>query len=109
MNRSATAVALGLPHEARRADHAQEAQLPLEVIAEVVAAVVVADGQPHGDPRIEAAEVLPHALPERLQRLEAVAPLGGVEADALAGAVIDGDEDVGQALAGGDGRGHVVG
>ena len=58
-------------------------------------------------PSLEAAEVLPHALAERLQRLEAVARLGGVQADALARAVVDGDEDVDLALAGGDGRGHV--
>ena len=44
------AVPLRLPHEARRAGHAQEPQLPLEVVAEVVAAVVVADGQPLGRP-----------------------------------------------------------
>src|SRR4051794_37293534 len=64
-----TAVALGLPHEARRADHPQESQLPLEVVAEVVAPMVVADGQPTGDPGPERAEVLPHPLTQRLQRL----------------------------------------
>src|SRR5947209_11383776 len=53
------AVALGLPHEARRAGHAEELQLPLEVVAEVVAPVVVADGQALGRLRLESAEVLP--------------------------------------------------
>ena len=48
-----------------------------------------------------------HALPQRLQGLEAVAALGGVQADALARAVIDGHEDVGRPLAGGDGGRHV--
>src|SRR5437763_890292 len=45
---------------------------------EVPAPVIVADGQPTGDPGPEAAEVLPHLLPQRLQGLEVVAPLGGV-------------------------------
>src|SRR5947209_13255198 len=57
------AVALRLPHEARRAGHAEKPQLPLEVIAEVVAPVVVPDGQPLGGLGPEPAEVLPQALP----------------------------------------------
>src|SRR4051812_26952613 len=65
-----TPVALRLPHEARRAGHAQEPQLPLEVVAEVVAAMVVADGQALGRLGLEPAEVLPDALPQRLQGLE---------------------------------------
>src|SRR3712207_8667233 len=48
-----------------------------------------------------------HALPDRLKRLEAVAGGGGMAADALAGAVVDGDEDPGPALGRGDGLGHV--
>src|SRR3712207_927666 len=43
----------------------------------------------------------------KLERLEAVAGGGGVAADALAGAVVDGDEDPGPALGEGDGLGHV--
>src|SRR3954447_16475026 len=50
-------VALRLPHEARRAGHTQKRQLPLEVVAEVVAAVVVADRQALSGPRLEPAEV----------------------------------------------------
>ena len=49
------AIALGLPHEARRAGHPQECQLPLEVMAHVGAAVIVADRWPGGDPLIRAA------------------------------------------------------
>ena len=71
------------------------------------AAMIVADGQPCGDPLVEAAELLAHALAERLQRLEAVAREGGVDADALAGAVIDGHEHTDLAFLGGDGGGHV--
>jgi hypothetical protein len=39
------AMALRLPHETRGAGHPQEGQLLLEIIADVGAAVVVADGQ----------------------------------------------------------------
>src|SRR4051794_38688119 len=60
-----SSVALGLAHEARRTGHAEELQLPLEVVAEVVAAVVMADRQATGDLRLERAEVLPDALPQR--------------------------------------------
>ena len=42
------AIALGLPHEARRAGHPQECQLPLEVMAHVGATVIVADRWPGG-------------------------------------------------------------
>src|SRR5262249_27292195 len=101
------AVALRLPDEARRAGHAEERQLLLKVVTHGGTAVVVADGQPGGDPLVEAAEVLAHALAERLQRLEAVARFRGMQADALPGAVIDGDEDVDLALLGGHGRGRV--
>jgi hypothetical protein len=55
----------------------------------------------------EAAELLPDTLADRLQRLEAVARLRGVDADALAGAVIDGHEDTDLAFLGGDGGGHI--
>src|ERR1700761_2381391 len=60
------AVALRLPHEARRAGHAEELQLPPEVVAHVRTAVVVADRQPLGGLGPEAAEALPDALPQRL-------------------------------------------
>src|SRR4051812_11544793 len=97
------AVSFRLSDEAGRAGHPQEGQLGLEVVAHVGAAVVVADRQPGGDALLEAAEVLADALTERLQRLEAVARLGGVQADALSGTVIHRDEDA--ALAFLDGHG----
>jgi hypothetical protein len=52
-------------------------------------------------------KVLPHPLAERLRGLEAVAALGGVQADAFAGAMVHGDEDVALAFAGGDGGRYV--
>jgi hypothetical protein len=54
----------------------------------------------------KAAEVLPHALPKRLERLEAVGVAAGVNAHALGRAVIDGDEHGSLTLAGHD-RGQV--
>ena len=45
------------------------------------------------DAGLEGTEVLPDALPDRLQRLKSGRPLGRVDADALGGGVVDGDED----------------
>jgi hypothetical protein len=59
------------------------------------------------DPALEAAEVFPHALAERLQSLEPVARPRGVDADALAIAMIDGREHTDLAFLSGDSRGHV--
>src|SRR5262249_59442046 len=69
--------------------------------------MIVASGQPCGDPLVEAAEVLAHALAERLQRLEAVAREGGVDADALAGAMVHRHEDTDLTVLGGHRGGHV--
>src|SRR5438067_1297827 len=69
--------------------------------------MVVTDRQPRRDPAVEAAEVLADALADRLRRLEAVARLRGVDADALRRAVIDGDEDAYLALVDDHGRRHV--
>src|SRR5258708_28381003 len=48
----------------------------------------------------EAAEVVPHALTDRFQRLEPGCPRMGVDADAFSGAMIDRDEHRRRALAG---------
>ena len=81
---------------------AEEAQLALEVVAHVLAAVVVAQRKPRGDARPVAAEVFPQPLAQRLQRFEARAGARRVDADALLCAVVDGDEDGSVALAGGE-------
>jgi hypothetical protein len=70
--------------------------------------VIMADGRPRRDPLAEAAEVLADALADRLQRLEPVARLRGVDADAFRRTVIDGDEDVDLALPSRHGRRHVA-
>jgi hypothetical protein len=55
--------------------------------------VVVADGEAAGGVLLDAAEALGDALPDRLQRLVPGAVQGGVDADALGRAMVDGDED----------------
>ena len=53
------------------------------MVAEVLAAVVVAQAEPGGDARPVAAVVRPQPLAERLARLEARAGASRVDADAL--------------------------
>ena len=65
------AVAFGLPHEARRAFDAEEGDLLLEIVSEVVGAVVVPQSQPARDAVADALEAFAHALADRLQGLEA--------------------------------------
>ena len=67
----------------------------------------MAQGEPLGRALLDAAEVAQHALAHRLERLEAVAGARGMAADALAGAMVDGNECPGAALAQGHGLGHV--
>ena len=66
--------------------------------------VIVADRETTGDGLGEPAEVLPHTLADRFQRLEAGGSCIGMNADAFGGAVIDGDEHGRLALAGDRGR-----
>src|SRR5918998_4726412 len=68
--------------------------------------MVMPDGEALSDVPGEATEVAPHALPDRLQRLEAVRVPGGMDADAVDRAVVDGDEHRRLTLAG-DGRGRI--
>ena len=95
MKRSATPLPSGWRCEGGRALDAEEGDLVLEVAGHVVRAVVVPEGETLGCVLFDAAEVAQHALAHRLECLEAVAGAGGMVADALAGAVIDGDEDPG--------------
>src|SRR5215207_2962776 len=87
-----TAIAFWCPHEGGRTLDAEEGQFFLEMIGHVLRAVVVAHGQTAGDCLGEPAEVLPYALADRLQRLEAGGPCMRMNADAFGGAVIDRDE-----------------
>src|SRR5205085_5632668 len=94
------AVALGLAHEGRRALDAEEADLTLEVVADVLTPVVVAEPEAGSDALGEGAEALAHRLPDRLERLEPVGAAAGVRADALGRAVVDRHEHGRPALAG---------
>src|SRR5512144_720676 len=88
------AVALGLAHEGRRGLDAEEGDLALEVVGHIVRSVVVPEHEAGGHVLADGAEVPAHTLADWLQGLEAVGALVGVDADAFAVAVIDGDEDV---------------
>ena len=55
--------------------------------------MVMPQGQAQGGLRCEGAKLLPHSLSEWFQGLEASAAWGGMNADALQGAVIHGKED----------------
>src|SRR4051812_44332878 len=67
----------------------------------------MAEGETFGRVSLDAAKVAQDALAHRLECLEAVAGASGMAADALAGAVVDGDEHPGPAVFEGDGLGHV--
>jgi hypothetical protein len=92
------AVALRLPDEGRAGCHAQEAQFTLEVVAHILAAVIVTDSEHLGDPSRVATEMHPQPLTQRLQGFESGAASGGMDADTFGGVMVDGDEDGGGAL-----------
>src|SRR4051812_35323981 len=101
------AVALGLADEGGRALDAEEGDLVLEVARHIVGAVVMAEGETFGRVLLDGTKVAQDALAHRLECLEAVAGARGMAADALAGAVVDGNEHPGPALLGSHGFGHV--
>src|SRR4051812_1900776 len=77
------AIPLGGPHEGGRTLDAQEGELLLEGVGHVLAPVIVPDGETAPDLFGESAEAATYALPDRLERLEAGGPTGGVDAHAL--------------------------
>src|SRR5436853_473878 len=81
--------------------------LVLEVVGHVLTAVVVSQLEALDHARLEAAEVLAHALTYGLERLEAIRTLGGVDADTLRGAMIDSDKDGDLTISHGCYRGQV--
>src|SRR5512132_474458 len=84
MKRSATPLPSGSRTKGRRGVDAEEGDLVLEVVGHVVWAMVMPEFEPDSDVLADGAEVLAHALPDRLQGLEAVGALVGVDADAFA-------------------------
>ena len=101
------------PSRSRRGRVIPEARLPgsgdllLKVVRHVLAAVVMADAEAAGRVLLDATETLGDTLPDRLERLVAGAVQGGVDADALRRAVIDGDEHRDLAVLEGERGGHV--
>src|SRR4051794_3253462 len=77
------AVPLRGPHEGRRTLDAEEGKFLLEGVGHVLAPVIVPHGETARDLFGESAEAAPHALADRLERLEAGGPARGVDADAL--------------------------
>src|SRR5215475_9581294 len=78
----------------RRAGHdPEETQLVLEVVAHVLAAVIVARLQTRGHPLGISAEERAHPLPQRLDRLEARPRPRRMDADALSRAMVHDHED----------------
>ncbi len=67
----------------------------------------MAERETQGRVLFDSAEVAQDILAHWLERFEAVAGAGGMAADALAQAVVDGDEHSGPALLEGHGLGHV--
>jgi len=101
------AVALGLAHVGRRVLDSEEGDLPLEVLRDELAAVVMAQGQPGRHILAERPEASAHALPDRLQGFEPGPAPGGMDAHQFQGAVIDGEKYRGVAFRKSHGRGHV--
>ena len=92
------ALALGRPDERGARLHAEEAELGLEDVPQLLAPMIVADRQTGGAGLGVAAEQRAHPLAERFQRFEAGPAARGVDPHALGGVVIDGHEDGGGAL-----------
>ena len=99
MKRSATPLPSGSRTKQGGTLNPEERDLLLEIVSQVVRAVVVAQTQPAGDPVADGAEAFADTLANRLQGLKPGAPLGRMETDALGRTVIDGHEDAGRPLA----------
>ena len=80
MKRSATPFPFGLSHETRGAFDAEERDLLLKVVREIVRPVVVPEPQPAGDAVADLAKAFADTLADRLQGLEPVPALGGMQA-----------------------------
>src|SRR5215217_1953762 len=81
-----TAIALRRPDEGGRTLDAEEGDLLLEVVRHVLRSMVMPHGKAAGDRLAEPTEALPHALPDRLQGVEAGSLPVRVDPDTLCGA-----------------------
>ena len=100
MNRSAQPFPSGRADEGGRTLDAEEGDLLLEVVRHVLRSMVVPHRQAARDVGREPTEVTPHALPDRLQRLEAGGPRMGMDADAFGRTMIHRDEHRGLTFTG---------
>ena len=108
MKRSATPFPSGSRTKLGEPVDAEERDLLLKIVGQVVRPVVVPQPQPAGGAGADPAEAFADTLAEGLQGLEAGPALGGMQTDALGRAVVNGHEDTGRPL--GDGhRGRHVG
>ena len=67
-----TTIALGLAHVGRRAFETEEGDFFLEVVADILAAMVMTELEACGDLLGKGTEALTHPLLDRLQRLEPI-------------------------------------
>src|SRR5437764_1395528 len=95
-----TAVALRRPDEGGRTLDSEEGDLLLEVVRHVARSMVMPHGEAAGARLAEPTEALPHALPDRLQRLETGSLRMRVDTDTFCGAMIKRDEHRRLTLAG---------
>ena len=93
-------VAFGLTDEGRARLDAEGPELVLKGMRDELAAVVMAQRHACGDADLVVAPGGPDRLAQALDGLESRAPQRGTDAQALAGAVVDEDEDGGVALVG---------
>ena len=82
MNRSAQPLPSARGRRPVELFDAEEADLSLEVVADILAAMIVAELKAGGGAFGEGAETLAHRLPDRLQSLEAISAAAGMDADA---------------------------
>lgn len=108
------AVALRRPNERRAGGDAEEVQLLLEGVADVLASVVMSNNQASGDLFAVGAKPFTDALTDRLKRFKTGGPLGRMDAHAFCRAVIHRGEDRDRAFlervdAGRIGAPHLIG
>src|SRR4030095_4039684 len=95
------AITLRLADVRRRDGHPQPLHLVDPRIGDVLWPPVAADPEPASDVFRESPDLLPHALPQRLERGPAIADLRGVPPHELIDAVIDSAEEPAPAVLGG--------
>jgi hypothetical protein len=93
-------VAFGLSHEGRARLDADGLELVLEGVGDELAAVVMAQRHACGGADLVVVPGGPDRLSQALDGLESHAPQRGTDAQTLAGAVVEEDEDGGAALVG---------